>query len=805
MKRVRVLSMSWAQRAGAAALLCATSASALGAVVCAGTNAQLASALLQAQTAATQIELMSGNYDLTTTIWSTNGVAVADLFSGSSLTGGYGRSCVARTSNPAATVITNTSNFYSQVNVLGNATFNNLTFTIPSGFVIKTDSIANFSTLTVENSMFHGTTINNPLFINWEEPTTTSATLRIANTLFYDNDDNSANNGVGALTIRVLEGAPTIEAVNNTVVDSTGTLGAFYVVNEVPTQIYVYNNIFYGSASIDVFLKDSSAATLDNNDIGTYIVGTPHAMANTLRGDPKLDANFRPIDAPRSPVINYGTASVIDGLPSTDIVGNDRQTGSKPDLGAYESDVNDSASQVVTSTDDSGPGTLRAAIDSINAYTFQKTAVTFNITGACPHKITLQSPLPAVTQSAGILGLSQAGALPNTSTIGDNSAQCIVLDGSAANLSTAFAVPSTVADAMSLEIQGIAFSGFSAVGIELQGGSQHVVDGNRFGGALGSLMLASLGTGVNVDPGVHDVTIGGSSNGARNVFSGLTIDGVFIAQRVGSTEPASNVQVTNNYFGFAYTNGVQSAAPITYNALSISGPNNAVTNNVIGNANGYGILLKTTDAHDNIVSGNHIGIDGSGAAAGNALGIELFDGAHDNNLSFNTIADNPQGGIVIKDTGTVHNKILSTRFYNNNGLAIDLGGDGVTPNDTDSVSNNGPNRLQNFPVLTAAGGTNTDGTVSGTLSSTTGSYTIDLFVSSVCNASGYGEGSIEIGSGTVALSGSSATFTIPVSGPFLPSIRVITATATDSMNNTSEFSKCFNYTSDTIFANDFEL
>lgn len=804
MKRALLLAISGTRGAATAMLLCAISASAFGAAVCVGNNAELASALSQAQTAATQIEVMSGTYDLTTTIWSTNGVAIADLFSGSSITGGYGRSCLSRSDNPAATVVTNTSNFYSEVNVLGNATLNNLTFTIPGGFTIETKSIANFSTLTVENTVFHGTTKNIALFVNWQEPTTTSATLRVANSLFYDNSDGGADNGVGAITFRVLEGAPKIEVVDNTVVDSTGTLGAFYVLNEVPTQIYAYNNIFYGNASIDVFFKDGSQSYLYNNDIGTYLVGTVQVMVNTLRGDPQLDANFRPIEAPLSPVINYGTASVIDGLPSTDIVGNDRQIGSKPDLGAYESGINDSSNQIVTSTGDSGPGTLRAAIDSINAYTYANTAVTFAIAGACPHKIALQSNLPGVTQNAAIFGYSQTGSTPNTLAIGDNSAQCIVLDGSSANLSTAIAVPTGVADAMSLGVQGIAFSGFSSVALELQGGSEHIVVGNRFGGVLGSLALAAVGTGVNVDPGVHDVTIGGSQNGARNLFSDLTIDGVFIAQRTGSTEPASNTQVTNNYFGLTFANGVESAAPITFNALSISGPGNTVTNNMIDNAGGYGVLLKTTDAHDNTVTGNRIGIDGNGAAAGNSLGIKLFNGAHDNNLSFNIIADNQQGGVTISDTGTVHNKIVSSRFYDNNGLAIDLGADGVTLNDTDSVSNTGPNRFQNFPVLTGATGTNTDGIVTGTLSSTSGSFTIDLFVSSTCNASGYGEGALEIGSGTVTLTGSSATFNISVSGPFAPDMNVITATATDNVNNTSEFSKCFTYTSDTIFANGFE-
>src|SRR5512144_106942 len=70
----------------------------------------------------------------------------------------------------------------------------------------------------------------------------------------------------------------------------------------------------------------------------------------------------------------------------------------------------------VTSTADSGAGTLRQAILDANANPGADT-IAFNITGSGPHTISIVSALPDITGAVTIDGYTQAGASPNTNSI----------------------------------------------------------------------------------------------------------------------------------------------------------------------------------------------------------------------------------------------------------------------------------------------------------------------------------------------------------------------------------------------------
>jgi hypothetical protein len=84
-------------------------------------------------------------------------------------------------------------------------------------------------------------------------------------------------------------------------------------------------------------------------------------------------------------------------------------------------------STVVTSTNDSGPGTLRDAIQCANSIPGVDT-ITFNIPGSGVQTITPLTVLPDITDPVIIDGYSQPGASPNTLSNADNAVVLIELN-----------------------------------------------------------------------------------------------------------------------------------------------------------------------------------------------------------------------------------------------------------------------------------------------------------------------------------------------------------------------------------------
>jgi len=204
----------------------------------------------------------------------------------------------------------------------------------------------------------------------------------------------------------------------------------------------------------------------------------------------------------------------------------------------------------------------------------------------------------------------------------------------------------------------------------------------------------------------------------------------------------------------------------------------SLTGNNITDNTGPGIILDgETFAH---IDSNNI--------TGNGKGILIRDLATAR-INDNTITGNGKG-IALAGTGT-GTSITHNTIFNNTGLGIDLGDDGVTFNDPGDADT-GPNNLQNFPALTTAvsSGGNTD--IRGTLNSAANtSYKLELFSNPTCNSSGFGEGQQFLDSVKVTTDASgNASFSKTLVGLTLPNGSAVTATATDPDNNTSEFSAC---------------
>jgi hypothetical protein len=160
----------------------------------------------------------------------------------------------------------------------------------------------------------------------------------------------------------------------------------------------------------------------------------------------------------------------------------------------------------VTTTADSGPGSLRQAILDADA-TGTSATITFGIPGTGAQTITLASPLPAITGAVLIDGTSQPGyaGTPLIELSGRNAGPSdgIVITGSSAT------------------IRGLAIGGFiSGAGILITGTA-------ATGNAIGANFIGtdSSGTqaqpdlfGVEMSDGAHDNTIGGTAAGVGNLI-----------------------------------------------------------------------------------------------------------------------------------------------------------------------------------------------------------------------------------------------------------------------------------------------
>lgn len=199
----------------------------------------------------------------------------------------------------------------------------------------------------------------------------------------------------------------------------------------------------------------------------------------------------------------------------------------------------------------------------------------------------------------------------------------------------------------------------------------------------------------------------------------------------------------------------------------------------------------TTPVTSGTVTGCYIGTDplGNDTGRGNIDGVRIEALASGVTVTNNLIAYNRRDGVrvAVAATGTATstgNSIRQNSIFLNDGLGIDLGGDGVTANDADDADA-GPNNLQNFPVISAATVSGTTTTVTFSLDAAPGtSSTVEFFSNLGSDGTG-SEGRTFRGSTTVTGDAVNQSFTLSgtsAAGEF------ITATATDSGGSTSEFS-----------------
>lgn len=342
-------------------------------------------------------------------------------------------------------------------------------------------------------------------------------------------------------------------------------------------------------------------------------------------------------------------------------------------------------------------------------------------------------------------------------------------------------------------------AGISGTGIRLRDAatSNNIIQGNYVGVDVTGTTKISVGDDDIFIEGAANNSIGGTAAGAGNVISGADRHGLVI---FGEDSTGNIVQ--GNLIG---TNAAGTAAiPNSADGIRIDGASDntiggtaAGAGNVISGNLQNGITVTTTGATDNVIQGNRIGVQSNGTSAlGNGIeGIDVNFSASSNLIggrstgAGNIIAFNTGRGVVISGATAEGNTVVGNSIHSNGDFAIDLNADLATANDA-LDADNGPNGLQNFPVLSSV--TVNDGvlTIQGSInSSSLTEVTLDFYSSVTNDANGFGQGQTYLGSLVVTtgnLGGTSFTAVLNVN---VPEDQLVTATATTNVTeDTSEFS-----------------
>src|SRR5437016_2554683 len=128
------------------------------------------------------------------------------------------------------------------------------------------------------------------------------------------------------------------------------------------------------------------------------------------------------------------------------------------------------ATYTVTSTADSGAGSLRQAILDANANAGADT-IGFNIVGSGIHTIAPASALPTITGPVTIDGTTQSGASANTNAPdqGSNAVILIEVDGTNTGTGTSAAVLYFASGAAGSVVRGLAINRGNYTGIRVSG------------------------------------------------------------------------------------------------------------------------------------------------------------------------------------------------------------------------------------------------------------------------------------------------------------------------------------------------
>jgi titin len=322
---------------------------------------------------------------------------------------------------------------------------------------------------------------------------------------------------------------------------------------------------------------------------------------------------------------------------------------------------------IVTTTTDSGTGSLRAALYYVTD--LPGSVVKFNI------------PTNDPGYSNGVFNIHLTGHLPILATNGmviDGSTQpgftskpLIVVDGSQIIPETFTSNSGLLIYSASNQVKNISFQGFNWNGLTLEyaDATNNTIAGCWLGlDSTGSNAAPNAHQGILFVRGASRNIIGGTNALARNVISGNREYGLWMSD----TNTTGNV-ILGNYIGtdasgsFAVSNVLGGIAIFTNGVGHVIGGTNpdGSGRNVISGNGTAGIWLSGTSVSNVTVRGNFIGLNAAGTAAvpNTFVGVYVINGASGNTIGGNStgarnvISGNKQYEIYISDPGTSNNSV----------------------------------------------------------------------------------------------------------------------------------------------------
>ena len=312
----------------------------------------------------------------------------------------------------------------------------------------------------------------------------------------------------------------------------------------------------------------------------------------------------------------------------------------------------------VTNTLDSGPGSLRAAIEGANLNPGPD-SISFNIAPGGAQTIAPLTGLPVVTDPLMIDGATQPGFA---------GAPLITIDGISVVDSSGLRV-----SAGDSTVRALRITRFSSNGLALDTAGGNVVQGNE--------LLGNASDGLNI--GSSNNTVGGTTAAERNVLSGNGRDGVRV------TSGGSANAIRGNFIGL---NAAGAALGNSQSGVMLFGPGNTITNNVISANLQHGVNVSGAVASGNVVQGNLIGTNPAGtASAGNGqAGVSGTGGVRilaapdaivggTSATERNVISGNFAEGVLIEGLGAGGTSVRG------NFIGTNAAGAGAIPNGNDGV------------------------------------------------------------------------------------------------------------------------